>query len=190
MARPETVDEDEHQVHHSTDELTSSEETTEAVSGDDETSSSGSSSDETDSDEDGDGANKTETPVPSLPSNVLNIATSPTDLKSRLVSFIPQLQQANAELETDPDAATKQIDNVDDDEEQYIEMALGLGVLTEKPAAKDASGVRTTRSEESDVSDINTSASEDEAGTINTQVSIVDKLKKIKPAKRKIEEVG
>ncbi|KAF8539281.1 hypothetical protein BDD12DRAFT_805509 [Trichophaea hybrida] len=58
-----------------------------------------------------------------------------SDLLSRLNSFLPQLSTANASLEAEIAAAgnadTKNIEHVSDDEEQYIEMNLGLGVLEE-----------------------------------------------------------
>lgn len=190
MARPETVNENEEQIHESAGDSVSSEETMES-SEDDETSSSGSSTDEEDSiEEDTDRNLPLNTHVPS---HAASSATSQTDLKSKLASFLPQLQQANAELEKDPDAASKQIDHVDDAEEQYIEMNLGLGVLKAKPGSEDA-GLKTTVSEDSessgDVSDDTASVYEDHVGAGNTQAGIVDKLKGVKPAKRKIEEVA
>jgi hypothetical protein len=190
MARPETVDEDEEQIYEAAGDSVSSEEIMES-SEDDETSSAGSSTDEEDSiEQDTDRNSPTITSVPSHPRSS---ATSQTDLRSRLASFLPQLQQANAKLETDPDAASRQIDHVDDAEEQYIEMNLGLGVLRAKPGSEDA-GVKTTVSEDSessgDASDDTASVSEDHVGAGNIQVGIVDKLKGVKPAKRKIEEVA
>jgi hypothetical protein len=158
---------------------------------DEETSSSGSSSgDEVDSDEEEEDAEDAGTPTTSSPSAASKLSSSPTALKSRLASFIPQLQQANAELETDPEISTKRMDDVADDEEQYIEMNLGLGVLKAKQTADDTKGVKTTMSNDSDSSDgDSSSASEDEAGAGTTGVSIVDKLKGVRPPKRKIEEV-
>lgn len=51
---------------------------------------------------------------------------STSNLGQRLASFLPQLQRANAALTAED---TQQLDDVDDDEERYIEMNLGLGVL-------------------------------------------------------------
>lgn len=99
------------------------------------------------------------------------------------------MQKANAELETDPDVAAKRIDDVDDNEEQYIEMNLGLGVLKEQPADGTAKGLRTAISEDSDLSS-DDSVSDDEVEPETTEISVVDKLKGVKPTKRKIEEVG
>ncbi|EXJ78650.1 hypothetical protein A1O1_09051 [Capronia coronata CBS 617.96] len=61
----------------------------------------------------------------------------PSDLKSRLQNFLPQLQKANKDLETSSASdmtvlMERRIDYVPDDAEQYIEMNLGLGVLTEQ----------------------------------------------------------
>lgn len=49
------------------------------------------------------------------------------DLKSRIAAFLPQLAEANQNL-----SEPKRIDDVGADERHYIEMNLGLGVLTEK----------------------------------------------------------
>lgn len=191
MASPETVDGDEDHSSSSTEGSVSSDESIETASKGDETSSSGSSTDEEDSAEESTQGNAA--PIINVLSPSLHSADSPVDLKSRLASFIPQLQQANAELETDPEAATKQIDHVDDEEGQYIEMDLGLGVLKAKSRPGDKE-VKTTASEDSgssdNSSDDTTSASEDQVVAGNTEVGIVDKLKGMKPAKRKIEEVG
>ena len=48
------------------------------------------------------------------------------DLKSRLAAFLPQMKKANQDLTN-----AEQIDDVGEDE-QHIEMSLGLGVLEEK----------------------------------------------------------
>jgi hypothetical protein len=54
------------------------------------------------------------------------------DLKSRLQAFLPQLQQANSELESLGASHDRRIDQISDDADQYIEMDLGLGVLAEQ----------------------------------------------------------
>jgi hypothetical protein len=195
MARLDPVDQDDPQARDSGDGSTSFEDSDEATSRDDETSSSGSSSDETesdeiDSDEDEEGTDLNQPSIATPPSCLPVTTTSSTDLKSRLTSFIPQLQQANAELATDPNVATKRVDAVDDEEEQYIEMNLGLGVLKAKPMTEEAATLKTTVSEDSESSDDSASVSEDEVRTENTPTGIVDKLKGVKPVKRKIEEVG
>ena len=62
-------------------------------------------------------------------------ATGVLPLLSRLGAFLPQLRAANAELDSSIAAgqiSDKCIENVGSDEEQYIEMNLGLGVLEEK----------------------------------------------------------
>jgi hypothetical protein len=56
---------------------------------------------------------------------------SNSDILSRVQAFLPQMQQANESLER-ADPAALDIENVNEDEEQYIEMNLGLGVLEEK----------------------------------------------------------
>ncbi|KAI9878623.1 MAG: hypothetical protein M1830_000390 [Pleopsidium flavum] len=57
---------------------------------------------------------------------------TPSDLRSRLSIFLPTLAAANDELEIEREAGTLQDRNIEDvDEEGYIEMDLGLGVLEE-----------------------------------------------------------
>ncbi|EXJ55945.1 hypothetical protein A1O7_08876 [Cladophialophora yegresii CBS 114405] len=67
------------------------------------------------------------------------------DLKSRLQAFLPQLQQANAELERSGASHDRRIDQISDDAEQYIEMDLGLGVLAEQEG--ETPGVKIPRAE-------------------------------------------
>lgn len=59
-----------------------------------------------------------------------------TSLRSRLKAFLPKMAEANRELEAERAAGTleqRNIENMEDDEDdQYIEMNLGLGVLEEK----------------------------------------------------------
>ncbi|KAJ2602376.1 hypothetical protein GGF39_000740 [Coemansia sp. RSA 1721] len=59
----------------------------------------------------------------------------PTDLLSRLNAFLPQIAEANKKLEVAvaEDPHKLDIENVDKNEEQYIEMDLGLGVFDMKP---------------------------------------------------------
>ena len=55
-----------------------------------------------------------------------------SDLRTRLSSFLPELQKANADLHDSSGPQARRLDEVADDEEHYIEMDLGLGVLKEK----------------------------------------------------------
>ncbi|EKG16997.1 hypothetical protein MPH_05823 [Macrophomina phaseolina MS6] len=62
-------------------------------------------------------------------------APPPSTLSDRLKAFLPQLAAANEELERDRATgklAQMSLENVGDDEERYIEMNLGLGVLKER----------------------------------------------------------
>lgn len=59
------------------------------------------------------------------------------DIRERLASFLPQLAEANKLLTTRP-ATAHNIEDVEDDE-QHIEMNLGLGVLEEKSGQSDHS---------------------------------------------------
>ncbi|KAI9816865.1 MAG: hypothetical protein M1827_001510 [Pycnora praestabilis] len=73
-----------------------------------------------------------------------------TDLASRLASFLPEMAAANASLEDDRAAGRlqdRQLENVENDEEGYIEMNLGLGVLEDKDP--DADGTSSSSDESS-----------------------------------------
>ncbi|KAK0664394.1 Uncharacterized protein DIS24_g835 [Lasiodiplodia hormozganensis] len=62
-----------------------------------------------------------------------------SSLSERLKAFLPQLAAANVELEKDRAAgklAQMSLENVGEDDEHYIEMNLGLGVLKEKDPNK------------------------------------------------------
>lgn len=82
-----------------------------------------------------------------------------SDLRSKLSSFLPKLQKANVDLQNPVEALSKRLDEVPDDEEHYIEMNLGLGVLKEKrlrtlqAEGVKISGRRTTSSSEDSSSD-------------------------------------
>ena len=85
-------------------------------------------------------------PLPKKPSiSTIGLAS---DLRSRLSTFIPELQKANADLQNSEAALSRRLDEVDDDEEHYIEMSLGLGVLKEKSGRAKADGVRLTEDDD------------------------------------------
>lgn len=94
-------------------------------------------------------------PVPRKP--LMSVSHAAFDLRTRLSAFLPQLQKANADLENSTEAGLRHLDDVADDEEHYIEMNLGLGVLKERrPRIAQADGLRladedgTSSSEDSD----------------------------------------
>lgn len=96
-----------------------------------------------------------ELPVPRKP--LISVSHTAFDLRTRLSVFLPQLQKANADLDNATKAGLRQLDEVADDEDHYIEMNLGLGVLKEKtPSGTQADGLRladedgTSSSEDSD----------------------------------------
>ncbi|KAL9555641.1 hypothetical protein MBANPS3_002263 [Mucor bainieri] len=61
-----------------------------------------------------------------------------SDILSRVQAFLPQLKNANEQLEK-ADPSKLDIENVDEEEGQYIEMNLGLGVYEEKkPGQSDS----------------------------------------------------
>ncbi len=94
-------------------------------------------------------------PAPRKP--LMSVSHTAFDLRTRLSAFLPQLQKANADLDNATEAGLRQLDEVADDEDHYIEMNLGLGVLQEKRASSaQADGLRladedgTSSSEDSD----------------------------------------
>ncbi|KAE8149401.1 hypothetical protein BDV25DRAFT_130401 [Aspergillus avenaceus] len=112
---------------------------------DDYTSSSGSDSDE-DYDDDteehdkdvksDDGSNNSLPRIPATQKPKIRRLGKNPDILSRLSAFLPQIKNANEELQREIDAGRAKdlrLDEVDDqDDSQYIEMNLGLGVLEEK----------------------------------------------------------
>ena len=98
----------------------------------------------------------------------------PPDLKTRLAAFLPQLAKANETL-----SESERLDEVDGDEERYIEMNLGLGVLAEKPNGDE--GVRTRDSK---------IASTPSSGDYEDDSLISAATKQEPQKKRKIEEVS
>ncbi|ERF71566.1 hypothetical protein EPUS_00555 [Endocarpon pusillum Z07020] len=80
-------------------------------------------------------------PVPRKP--LMSVSHATSDLRTRLSAFLPQLQKANADLENATEACLRPLDEVADDEDHYIEMNLGLGVLKEKrPPSAQVDGLR------------------------------------------------
>ena len=88
-----------------------------------ETSSSGSSDDQSSSEE-----SVVNLADPSARPPKITAQPPLSDLGSRLSALLPELKHANANLHSSLD---QQLDQVPDDEEHYIEMDLGLGVLKE-----------------------------------------------------------
>ncbi|KAG9778831.1 hypothetical protein ABEF93_002754 [Exophiala dermatitidis] len=114
-------------------------------------------------------------------------------LRSRLQEFLPQLQKANADLESSSDnILDKRIDHVDDGAEQYIEMNLGLGVLSEqRPGEDDEVKLEPTTDTSSDQG-----TDEDDEAEQRMESSAEDVLARLrgekaqKASKRKVEELG
>ncbi|KIY04084.1 uncharacterized protein Z520_00776 [Fonsecaea multimorphosa CBS 102226] len=113
-----------------------------------------------------------------------------SDLKSRLQSFLPQLQQANEELENSGEVVDNRIDHVSDEAEHYIEMEVGLGVLSEQN--DDATQVRlphTLPSEDEDNED-DDEIKDGQEGLEHSVLSPLIGMNGTKGIKRKIEELG
>ncbi|KAK4946804.1 hypothetical protein LTR10_014306 [Elasticomyces elasticus] len=155
----------------------------------DEASTDSEESDEETSEE---GDSQDEATLPSiLPSRLPTrfAAAGNSDLRSRLQSFLPQLQQANAELDNADVLVEKRIDQVSDDEEHYIEMNLGLGVLGERKRRADDE----IRLESSDVEDDDDELEDEDDDATAMRDDVLAHLKgesvsKVK--KRKIEDLG
>lgn len=95
------------------------------------------------------------------PQNKPKIAPMPpsSDLLSRLNAFLPAISAANRDLETEIAAGTiaqRNIENVGEKDEAYIEMNLGLGVLKQL----DPNNPEDSESEEEEESDAETKAEE------------------------------
>ena len=118
----------------------------------DYTSSSGSSSDDEDSEQNRSDAeevsvNESATAMPFqllMPSQSGRTATiPPSNLSNRLANFLPSIKAANVDLEREGENGLKSrsLEVGEDEDEQYVDMNLGLGVLEE---------VRDSSSEDSD----------------------------------------
>lgn len=112
------------------------------------------------------------------------------DLKSQLETFLPQLRQANQELQDSDGVQDRRVDHVSEDEEHYIEMNLNLGVLEEKSSGDDDE-IRLlppkTGSDEGDFSDNGSTNS------ASIEDNVLSRLRGKQPSgqkKRTIEEVG
>jgi hypothetical protein len=99
--------------------------------------------------------------------------TGSSDLRSRVASFLPQLRKANEELVAAGD--DQRIDAVAEDQDQYIEMDLGLGVLKEKKRPRPLNGEIQTH-EIISSSSSSSSSDDDESETGNPDKDAMLKL--------------
>jgi hypothetical protein len=140
-------------------------------------------------------------PETSIPKPIPTPAAGPggsSDLGSRLKDFLPQLQRANDELKPSDDK--QRIDLVDDNAEHYIEMNLGLGVLSEQPTKEDEVKLGFESSTEDDDSDDDQDGNDENTNKHGNQppskeASNEDVMARLKgetsrKGKRKIEELG
>ncbi|KAL9622230.1 MAG: hypothetical protein Q9160_003413 [Pyrenula sp. 1 TL-2023] len=115
----------------------------------------------------------TSTINPFLPRRSDTKHSSSSDLRQRLTSFLPQLKNANAAL---PSSSTAQLDKVDDGEERYIEMDLGLGVLEDgKDQGKSVDGIKIKETSESE-SENNSTESDGEDDEQTNKRNVMDTL--------------
>lgn len=87
--------------------------------------------------------------LPKMPAFKTSTVVPNTGLQNRLTAFLSQMADADTKLQSMKANGTlgqAQLDNVDDEDERYIEMNLGLGVLEEK-RADDASAVSDSETE-------------------------------------------
>lgn len=96
------------------------------------------------------------------------IMSGSSALRSRIAAFLPQLRQANEDLTNAED--DHRIDTIADDQDHYIEMDLGLGVLKEKPRRGPLHGEIRTRkgSITSSSSSVSSSSSSSSSGSSNS----------------------
>ncbi|KIW12021.1 hypothetical protein PV08_09295 [Exophiala spinifera] len=160
-----------------------------------ETSSSGSSEDDTTSEEDSDDEEDEETlGTSAVPDGRVSVQPS-DDIRSRLQAFLPQIQNANLALQNADDALERRIDNVSDSEEHYIEMNLGLGVLSERREEAIAITGGDDGSATSDEADAEDDVKEPNGG--NDDLPVHDGIlaalrgeKSTRGTKRNVEELG
>jgi hypothetical protein len=125
-----------------------------------EDSESNSRNDNTDSDRGSLGYESDTISLPIQPKPSISSSTTVTglsDLRSRIASFLPQLRKANEELVAAGD--DRRIDAVAEDQDQYIEMDLGLGVLKEKKRPRPLNGEIQTH----EISSSSSSSDDDES---------------------------
>lgn len=107
-------------------------------------------------------------PSISSPARIIN-----SDLRSKISTFLPQLRAANANLGDDD-----RIDAVGDDEDHYIEMDLGLGVLKEKrkPMTRTGRGEILITQESSDSSSSSSSSDDDDGDLTENDEGALSRL--------------
>jgi len=103
----------------------------------------------------------------------------PSELLDRVRSFLPQLADSNAALSRQSQDDID-IENVGDDQEQYIELNLGLGVFEyRKPGAEAADDSSSELDSDSDPdSSTEDSASDSDASSIARPIKPLPKRKK------------
>ncbi|KAF7594674.1 hypothetical protein BBP40_008567 [Aspergillus hancockii] len=168
---------------------------------DDYTSTSGSESDEEDDDDKDDDKeqdrdvksdNDSHHSLPRVPTRQkpqIHRMEQSSDILSRLSAFLPQMKNANDELQREIEAGRAKelrLDEVDDqDDGQYIEMNLGLGVLEEK--RPDDSGVSTQKNGGSDKGPESHSNAQTDSNVLETLMGNKDNTSSKKPS---IEEMN
>ncbi|TFY78901.1 hypothetical protein EWM64_g5115 [Hericium alpestre] len=107
----------------------------------------------------------------------------PSHLLERVQAFLPEMEASNAQLlRQDPEAVD--IENLGEDEEQYIEMNLGLGVF-EQRKERNTTGSEDEGSEsESDSSDDTSTTSDSASGSSDSEDDLILAITKtIRPTK-------
>ena len=123
---------------------------------------------------------------PLMPSSAT--VSGASDLRSRIASFLPQLRKANEALA--PTSDEQRLDAVGDNEDHYIEMDLGLGVLKQRRGPKPVAGVTQTheRSSSTSSSDISSGdESEPEVASVDVMDELMGKEKRTRSRRPIIE---
>ncbi|KAH7887472.1 hypothetical protein F5I97DRAFT_1925921 [Phlebopus sp. FC_14] len=133
-------------------------------------------------------------------SNVLNInartsyaAEPPSELLARVQAFLPSIKASNEDL-AQQDPENLNIENIEEDEERYIEMNLGLGVF-ESRRRRSSSSASSSSDEESDSSSSESESSSDcssSGGESPSDDSAVNpgSFRPIKPLPRRVAQRG
>ncbi|KAI0066735.1 hypothetical protein BV25DRAFT_1912773 [Artomyces pyxidatus] len=103
----------------------------------------------------------------------------PPPTEPRLQAFLPELEASNAQL-LQRDPSSIDIEHIEDDDEQYIQMDLGLGVFEERRSAESGSdGDSDSSSSESD-GETSTSSSSDSDSEADSSTTSPAALRPVK----------
>ena len=125
----------------------------------------------------------------SLPTLSHPASDAPT-LQARLASFLPRLRKANDNLLDSADILQRRVDEVGEDESEYIEMNLGLGVLKEKARTGDGQIILHDSASSSDDSSAEDCGSRGEGGGRKDVMNELMGRKVTKSSQPTVQELG